>query len=92
MIESNEKDINEILHLDWWKIGETQFVHLTPLACKIIEKRGRDKSALARLLMLSSPGVLIRQRIGNKVRYYLAKRDLPEELSLNTIRRDVGWR
>lgn len=52
-----------------------------------------DNLALARLLMLSSLGVLIRQRIGKKIRYYLAKRDLPEELpSLNTIRREVGWR
>lgn len=55
--------------------------------------RVSDNSALARLLMLSSLGVLIRQRIGKKVKYYLAKRDLPDELpSLNTIRREVGWR
>ena len=139
--------------MNWWEIGEDQFVHLTPLACKIIfneilqetmwgsckkirkvfenvKKRRKfqarekkvaadykyiteavkregyitlsdvkkmckvsDNLALARLLMLSSLGVLIRQRIGKKIRYYLAKRDLPEELpSLNTIRREVGWR
>ncbi|MDI6884506.1 MAG: hypothetical protein QMD00_05240 [Hadesarchaea archaeon] len=52
-----------------------------------------DNSALARLLMLSLLGVLIRQRVGREIRYYLAKRDLPENLpSLNAIRRKVGWR
>lgn len=52
-----------------------------------------DNPALARLLMLSSLGVLVRQRVRKEIRYSIAKNDLSEKLpSLNTIRRNAGWR